>query len=139
MKKEDQTQDIETYIEAMSTADLTSEMYDDLSEEDLNAAEQDWVDMMEAAFEEVERERPAEEPTSGLEEIVDWHYLEKFLDAGLLRSKQQVKDYVEACFADAHLPAPSRRTYQNVLKGLFPEYREMYGRLPSRLARGGAR
>lgn len=98
-----------------------------------------WKDTLIAAYEEMgdglfQREVMPEEPTSGLEEIVDWDLLEGLLEGGYFYSKQEVKGHVRDDFYLAGEKFQEIRSMQRVVAGLFPEHREIYKALPNRAA-----
>lgn len=102
---------------------------------------QSWKDTLIAAYDEMgdalfQREVMPEEPTSGLEEIVDWSDLEYLLDAELVRSKKEFKDHVRDAFAVAGKFFHEDRSWREVLAGMFPEYQRMYQTLPNRARKG---
>ena len=98
-----------------------------------------WKDTLIAAYEEMgdslfQREVMPEEPTSGLEEIVEWDRLETLLEGGYFYSKQEVKGYIRDEFLLAGENFQEIRSMQRVVAGLFPEHREIYKALPNRAA-----
>lgn len=75
---------------------------------------------------------PLEEPTDGLEEFIDWTGLECRLAAGDFRSQQEFRAEILSQFnaAEVHF---TRFQYRKAIAGMFPEYREMYSKLPGRV------
>ena len=75
---------------------------------------------------------PTGDETNGLEDVVDWDELEGLLDADACPTKQAFGQYVRGMFAEAGL-SHTRSLYNQVIAGLWPEYREKYDALGSGL------
>ena len=68
-------------------------------------------------------------PTNGLEDVIDWDWIEAGLAVGMFDSKQEVGRVVAEMFEGSDIPFV-RGYYRQMAKGLFPEYRELYNALP---------
>lgn len=67
------------------------------------------------------------EITSGLENLLDWDDLEELFLDDRFKSKYAVRVHVEELLGEKF----TRRTYEQVIEGLWPDYREQYNGLPN--------
>lgn len=67
--------------------------------------------------------------TTGLEKVVDWDALEEGFEEGKFQSQQEFRDAVREQFGEER--EFTRHHYEQVVAGLFPEYRDRLAGLPN--------
>ena len=82
---------------------------------------------------EIEMFRPVEViegPTNGLDDFIDWNQIEQGLAAGDFASKQDFRAELQRQFDEAGVEF-TRGFFRAAIKGLFPEYLQLYRALRS--------